>query len=105
MGKIKTQIFRKYRHYNWGQYLVYWLKNVICVITFLTSNPKIWYFLHYETYDVAHNITNMSDIPAIFIFWIEFDVVNEMQMLFAAKILLCYLPRDQILKIYVQEIK
>ena len=82
---------------------MYWLKIVVCVITFLTSFPKIW---QYDlAYHLAHNITNIPDITAIFSFWIEYDVVNEMQMLFVAKIVLCYLPRDQTWKISVQEFR
>ena len=67
--------------------------------------PKFDIFLQYETYDFAHNITNISYSPAIFIFSIVLDVINEMQMLFAARTVSSYLPREQTLKIYVQEIR
>ena len=60
-------------------------------------------FIQYETYDFARNITNILDFPAIFIFYVVFDVINVMQMLFAVRIVSFYLPRDQTLKIYVQE--
>ena len=73
----------------------------------LLSQPlpqNMAFFLQYETYDFAHDITNILGIPAIIIFCIVFDVTNEMQMLFAAKTMSSYLPRDQTLKIYVQEI-
>ena len=83
---------------------MYCLKNVTCVIP-QPPTPKFDNFLQYETYDFAHNITNILDISAIFIFCIAFDVINEMQMLFAARTLSSYLPRDQTLKIYAQEIK
>ena len=80
---------------------MYCLKNVIYVIIFPTPYPQIWQFLQYETYDFAHDITNILDIPAIYIFCIAFDVIYEMQMLFAAGVVSSYLPRDQTLKIYV----
>ena len=67
--------------------------------------PKFDNFLQYATYDFAHNITHILDIPAIFIFYIEFDAMYEMQMLFAVRNVSFYLPRDQTLKIYVQEIR
>ena len=80
------------------------LKNVICAITFQTLCPKFDNFLQYETYDFAHDITNILDIPTIFISCIVLDAMNEMQMLFTARAASSYLPRDQTLKIYVQEI-
>ena len=46
---------------------MYWLKNVICVITFPSPTPTIDNFWQYDTYDLAHNITHILDIPAIFI--------------------------------------
>ena len=67
--------------------------------------PKFDNFWQYDTYGLAHNITNILDIPAIFIFCLVFDIMNEMQMLFAARTVSSYLPRDQTLKIYVQEIR
>ena len=42
--------------------------------------PKFDNFLQFETYEFAHNIPNILDIPAIFIFCIAFDVINVMQM-------------------------
>ena len=63
--------------------------------------PKSDNFLQYETYDFAHNITNILYIPAIFIFCIVFDVMNEMQMLFDVRTVSSYPPRDHTLKIYV----
>ena len=67
--------------------------------------PKFDIFLQYETYNFAHNIPNISDIPGIFIFYIGFDIINEMQMLFAVRTVSSYLPREQTLKIYIQEIR
>ena len=61
--------------------------------------------LQYETYDFAHNITNILDIQAIFIFYTIFDVMNEMQMLFASRTVSSYFPSYQTLKIYTQEIR
>ena len=82
------------------------LKNVICVIIFSTPLPQnLTIFVQYETYDFAHNITNILDFPAIFIFYVVFDVINAMQMLFAVRIVSSYLPRDQTFKIYVQDIR
>ena len=66
--------------------------------------PKFDNFLQYETYDFAHNITNILYFPAMFIFYIVFDAINAMQMLFAVRIVSSYLPKDQTLKIYLQEI-
>ena len=48
---------------------------------------------------------NMLGMPAMFVSSIVFDVINEMQVLFATKTVSCYLPRDQTLKINVQEIR
>ena len=67
--------------------------------------PKFYNFLQYETYDFAHNITNILYFPAVFIFFVVFDVINAIQMLFAVRIVSSYLPRDQTLKIYVLEIR
>ena len=65
--------------------------------------PKSDNFL--QTYDFAHNITNILDIPDIFIFCIILDAMNEMQMLFAVRTVSSHLPRDLTLKICVHEIQ
>ena len=56
----------------------------------LLSNPypKIWQLLQCNTYDFAHNITISLDIPAIFVFCMIFEVIDEIMMLFAAKTVL-----------------
>ena len=84
---------------------MYCLKNDIYVITFPTPYPKIWQFLQYHTYDFVHDITNILDIPVLFIFCIVFDAINEMQMLFAVRTVLSYLPRTKSWKYMSQEIR
>ena len=61
--------------------------------------PKFEHFLQCKTYDFVHNITNIVDIPAIFVFCIVFDDINEVQMLFATKTVSSYFPGNQTLKI------
>ena len=69
--------------------------NVLFRITFPNPTPKFDNHLHYETHDFAHNITVILDIPAMFVFCVGFDVINEMQMSFSTKTVFSYLPRDQ----------
>ena len=70
-----------------------WLRVVFSVLVekchlcdyFPTPLAQNLAILQYETYDFAHNIPYIVDIPAIFIFYTAFGVINEMQMLFAVK--------------------
>ena len=55
------------------------------------------------TYDFAHYIANIWDIPAIFVFCRVFGVVYNMQMLFYENTVLSNCPVDQTLKICVKE--
>ena len=71
----------------------------------LSQSSKFDIFWQYETYDFAHNVTNILDIPAIFIFCIVLDAMNKMQMLFDARTVSSYLPRYQALTIYVREVR
>ena len=106
MIKIKAYMFRKH--------MTLWLMAIFSVLVekcylcdyFPNPLPKNFTIFYSTRHDFAHHITNILDIPAIFIFCIAFDVINEIQMLFAARTLSSYLPRDQTLKIYAaQEIK
>ena len=58
---------------------MYWLKKSICVITFPTPYLKILLFSQYVAYDFAHDITNIWDIPVIFVFCTVFGVINNTQ--------------------------
>ena len=52
---------------------------------------------------IAHEIANILNIPAVFVFRKVFDLINEMQLLFGTKTVLSYLRMDHNLKIYVHE--
>ena len=65
--------------------------------------PKFDHFSQYATYDFAHYIANIWDIPAIFVFCKVNGVIYNMQMLFDVNTVLSHFPLDQTLKIYVKE--
>ena len=88
--------------YQWGQYLVYWLKKGIGWVTFPAPYPKIL-ASQYVTYDFAYSIANIWNIPAIFVFCRVFGVMYNMQKLFDGNTVLFYRPMDQTLKICVKE--
>ena len=104
MIKIKTFMFRKHTLYLRVIFSVLVEKCRLCDHFPNPLHQKLNNSLQYETYDFAHNITNILDIQAIFIFYIEFYVTNEAQMLFASRTLSLYFPWYQTLKIYIQEI-
>ena len=84
--------------------VIYWRKMSFVALLSDPSTPKLDNCLQYETYNFAHYIKNILDVPAMFVFCIVIDVVNEMQMSFSATTVLSYLPREQTLQICVQEI-
>ena len=65
--------------------------------------PKFYNFSQYVTYDFAHYIANIQDIPAIFVFCRVFGVIYNMQLLFYGNTVLSNCPIDPTLKIYVKE--
>ena len=65
--------------------------------------PKFYNFSQFATYDFAHHIANIWDIPAIFVFCRVFGVIYNMQMLFDENTVLSYLSIDQPMKICVKE--
>ena len=84
--------------------------NILCIgwigaLVWLLSHPptpKFYNFSQYVTYDFAHYIANMWDIPAIFVFCRLFGVIYNMQMLFYGNTVLSYCPMVQTLQIYVK---
>ena len=57
------------------------------------------------TYDFAHYIANILDIPVIIVFCRVFGVIYNMQMLFYGNTVLSNCPMDQTLKICVKEMR
>ena len=91
--------------YQWGQYLVYWLKKGIGGVTFPAPYPKILSSYHHNMWHmILLIILQISEIyQPIFVFCRVFGVMYNMQKLFDGNTVLFYRPMDQTLKICVKE--